>query len=88
MRCNFRDAAHYRKCEGCGLNDVIKPKRKCAACKSTKGMTTTTLRDGNKGRNAVGIASRKPDRSRVKVKPYREGYKPREVTAYSYNHGR
>jgi hypothetical protein len=82
MRCNRHDAKHYHKCEACGLNDVIKPKRKCAACKSTKGMHVVNLRDGNKGRNARGIASRKPDKSRVKVKPYRISDKPKAITAY------
>lgn len=88
MRCNRHDAAHYHKCEKCLVNDVPKPKRICGKCISKINYKVTILRDGNKGRNARGIASRKPDKSRIKVVKPRTSIEPKPVTAYRMNPGR
>jgi hypothetical protein len=63
----YRDAVagDFRQCATCHRK-VIKPKRKCSACKSTKSYTVVTANPRNKGRNARGTCLHKPDKVRTK----------------------
>lgn len=62
----FRDAVagDWNTCP-CGAK-VLKPRRKCNACRKTKKYATTELRPTTKGKNARGVCLHKPDKIRTK----------------------
>lgn len=65
MKVHPRDRRHYRKCLTCD-NLVLPPRRKCNKCRKAKVYTVTTLPYGRRGRNKVGTALHRPEKSHTR----------------------